>query len=265
MTTRAILVGLAGACILAACSSPSGSNAPTASASSPSRTSSGAPSQRGPAASGTIAAITGTTMQVQNEQTGQVAVTWTSFTKFTHQVSATIAAVKAGNCVTAIAPSGTSGSAASFTAISLAVSKPVGRSCTGNVANSDGQRPSGSPSLLTPGGSMASGSPSGLPRDAGGAVVTGTVRSVSGTTLVIAARQPGSNATANKTVTVGPRTKITADAETTARSLRVGKCVSAQGKTDSSGAVTATSVWISDPVNRQCGGFGRFEGGGTGG
>ena len=36
-------------------------------------------------------------MQVQNEQTGQVAVTWTSSTKFAHQVSATIGAVKAGD------------------------------------------------------------------------------------------------------------------------------------------------------------------------
>ena len=262
MTTRAILIGFAGACVLAACSSSSDSPNSTGSASSPSRTSSGAPSQRGPAASGIIAAITGTTMQVQNEQTGQVAITWTSSTKFTHQVSATIAALRAGDCVTAIAPSGTSASAASFTATSLVVSKPANGSCIGGAEKGSGQRPSGSPSRLMPGGATPSGAPSGK---SGGIVVTGTVRSVSGNRLVIAARTPGSNGTANKTVTVGSHTKITADVETTARSLKIGKCVTAEGKTDSSGAVTATSVRISDPVNRQCGGFGRFGGGGTGG
>jgi hypothetical protein len=261
MTTRAISVGLAGAWLIAACSSSSGSPDSTGSESA-SGPSSGAPSQRGPAASGTIAAITGTTMQVQNEQTGQVAVTWTSSTKFTHQVSATIAAVTVGDCVTAIAPSGTSVPATSFNATSLVVRKPVNGSCTGGVEEGGGQQPSGSPSRLMPGGPTPSGAPSGK---SSGIVVTGTVRSVSGTTLVIAARTPGSNTTANKTVTVGSRTKITADAETTERSLKLGKCVTAEGKTDSSGAVTATSVRISDPVNRQCGGFGRFRGGGTGG
>jgi hypothetical protein len=34
--------------------------------------------------------------------------------------------------------------------------------------------------------------------------------------------------------------------------LKVGLCVSAQGNADSTGAVTATSVRISNPVNGQC-------------
>jgi hypothetical protein len=44
----------------------------------------------------------------------------------------------------------------------------------------------------------------------------------------------------------------------------VGKCVTAQGKADSSGTVAATTVRITDPVNGQCTtGFGGRRG--TGG
>jgi Domain of unknown function (DUF5666) len=262
MITRTSLVATAGAFLLGACSSSSGSGDPTGSTATSAGGPSGSPTQRGPAASGAIAAISGTTMQVQNEQTGQVAVSWTASTKFTHQVSATIAAVKAGDCVTAVAASGTPESAASFTATSLLVSKPVNGSCNGKFGGNNGSQPSGSASRMTPRGPKPSGIPSGR---SGGAVASGTVSSVSGTTLVIAVRQFGSNATTYKTVTISSATKITADAATTARSLKVGKCITADGTTDSTGAVTATSVRISDPVDGRCGGPGRFGEGGTSG
>src|SRR5882757_10070334 len=82
-------------------------------------------------AGGTIAAMSGTTMQVQSQQNGQVAVSWTSSTKFSHMVSTTLSAIKAGDCVLATAPTGTSASASSFTAQTLLVSAPVNGACSG--------------------------------------------------------------------------------------------------------------------------------------
>jgi hypothetical protein len=265
MIGRVAVVGIAGVIALAACSNSSpASHDPTTSALSASPASPGAQGfggPRGPAASGTVAAISGTTMQVQNPQSGQVAVMWTSSTKFTHQIATTLAAVKAGDCVTAVAPSGTSFDATAFTASSLVVSTGActvvagpGRSGVPSGFPS-GSRPSGFPS-----GSRPSGFPSGRPRV--GAIATGKVTSIAGNTLVIAARQFRDSGTSNKTVTVTSSTKITTEAATTATSVKVGKCVTAEGKADSTGAVSATQVRITDPVNGQCDTFGRFGGGG---
>jgi Domain of unknown function (DUF5666) len=256
MIGRVAVVGIAGVIVLAACSNSSPtSHDPTTSALSASPASPGAQGfggPRGPAASGTVAAISGTTMQVQNPQSGQVAVMWTSSTKFTHQIATTLAAVKAGDCVTAVAPSGTSFDATAFTASSLVVSTGA---CTVVAGPGRSGVPSGFPS-----GSRPSGFPSGRPRV--GAIASGKVTSIAGNTLVIAARQFRDSGTSNKTVTVTSSTKITTEAATTATSVKVGKCVTAEGKADSTGAVSATQVRITDPVNGQCDTFGRFGGGG---
>jgi hypothetical protein len=103
-----------------------------------------------------------------------------------------------------------------------------------------------------------------------GAFADGKVSSVAGSTLVVAAqqRQPGStkSTTTTKKITIGSTTKITTNAATTAHSVVVGKCVTAQGKADSTATVTATSVQITDPANGQCGGgFGGFGRGRNGG
>jgi hypothetical protein len=274
VTRRTAVAGvgvLVAVVVLTACggasTSSTGATATTsAAASSPAAGSRAA----GPAASGTIAAITGTTMQLQSQQSGQVAVAWSPSTTFTQTVADSLTNVQAGDCVTALAATGTAPSAASFTASSVSVTQPTNGSCTaglggGGGGGGAGQRPSGAPS----GGQRPSGAPSGAAGRAGaGAVATGTVSSVSGSTLVIAAHQPGSSSTAptNKTVTVDSSTKITTMASTTASSLQVGRCASAQGTADSTGTVAATSVLITDPVNGQCTvGFGGFGGPGTGG
>jgi hypothetical protein len=215
-------------------------------------------------------------MQVQSQQNGQVAVTWTASTKFSHTVTTTLAAVKAGDCVIASAQTGTS-SASSFTASTLIVSSPTNGSC-GARGFGGGQRPPGQRPSNFPSGRPSrfpSGRPSGFPSGAAGrnrvrAFADGKVSSVSGSTLVVAAqqRQPGStkNATTTKKITIGSSTKITTNAATTSRSVAVGKCATAQGKADSTGTVTATSVQITDPVNGQCsGGFGGFGRGRNGG
>ena len=253
MIGRVAVVGIAGVFVLAACSNSPSTPHNSSTATSASPAGQGDPGQgtggpRGPAASGTVAALSGKTMQVQNPQTGQVAVTWTSSTKFTHQIATTLAAIKTGECVAAVAPSGTLFDATSFTATSLMVSPggcPVG----------GGPGPSGRPKGF-PSGARPSGLPSGQPRL--GAVASGKVVSVAGNTVTIAARQFGGTGTTNKTVTVGSSTKITTEAATTAASVKVGKCVTAEGKADSTGAVTATQVRIIDPVNGQCGTFRRI-------
>jgi Domain of unknown function (DUF5666) len=230
---------------LTACSGASSGDRPatdSATSTSSSSASAGPARQGGPAASGRIAAISGSTMQVQNPQTGQVAVTWSRATKFTHMVDTTLAAVRAGDCVTATAPSGTSASATSFTATTLVIGAQADGTCGAAVGPGDGQPPTGAPSAP----------PSGPPPSAPAAVASGTVGSVSGSTLVIAARRVGSNSTRTVTVTVDSNTKITTDATTTSKSVKVGKCVSAQGAADSTGTVAATRIRISDPVNGQC-------------
>jgi hypothetical protein len=195
-------------------------------------------------------------MQVQSQQAGQVAVAWTSSTTFSQPVTTSLSAIKVGDCVVATAPTGSS---TSFTATTMSVSTPVNGQC-GGAGGGPGARPGG--------GQRPSGAPSGVPGRTG-AFATGTVSSVSGSTLVIAARQPGSTgSTTNRTVTVGSATQITTQQPTTSQSVKVGLCVTAQGSADSTGTVAATSVRISNPVNGQCaaggfGGFGAGNGAGT--
>lgn len=263
------VAGVAGVVVLTACSSStptshdSSTPSPAASPAAPAGPG-GAAGFRGPAASGTVAAVTGQTMQVQNPQVGQVAVSWTSSTKFTQQVATTLAGIKAGDCVTALAPSGTSFTATSFTATSLMVG--TGSTCTFGAGQRPSGLPSGFPSGSRPSGFPSGARPSGFPSGRGriGAIASGKVTSISGNTLTIAARQfgPSGSGSTNKTVTVTSSTKITTEAATNAASVKVGKCVTAEGKADSTGAVTATQVRITDPVNGQCGTFRRFGGGG---
>ncbi|MDT4911788.1 MAG: hypothetical protein QOC66_916 [Pseudonocardiales bacterium] len=246
---------------LAACSNSSSAGSSSSSPAAGTSAGSGAAPQAGrPGASGQVAAISGATMQVQSQQAGQVAVSWTSSTTFTHPVTTTLAAVKAGDCVVATAPSGSSGT--SFTATALTVSAPVNGQCGGGPGGGaggpgNGQRPSGQRPSGFPSGGAGRGA-------AGGAFATGTVSSVSGSTVVIAARQPGSNgSTTNRNVTLNSQTKISTQQSTTSQSVKVGLCVSAQGTADSTGTVTASSVRITDPVNGQCTvGFGGGNNGG---
>jgi hypothetical protein len=273
------VAGLLAVIALAACGS---SKSGTTSAPRPAAAKSSNPSgsrtgggQNAPAAAGTVAAVSGATMQVQSQQNGQVAVSWTGSTTFSHTIATSISAVKAGQCVTAIAPSGTSSSATAFTATTMVVSSAVNGECTAGFG-SGGQRPAGVPSAEPGRSGAASGGPSGGPgggqppspgtgRAAIGSIASGKVLSVNGSSLVIATQSfGGTNSTpTSKTVTAGSATKITTEATTTSASVKVGKCVSAQGSADSGGTVTATSVRITDPTNGECAsGFGGGPNGG---
>ena len=90
-----------------------------------------------PGTSGTIAAITGTSLEVQNPTTGQTTVTYTSATTFDQTVSAAASGVTVGSCISAFGkPTSTSSTSKSafggpVTATTVTISQPVSGSCTG--------------------------------------------------------------------------------------------------------------------------------------
>ena len=91
---------------------------------------------------------------------------------------------------------------------------------------------------------------------------SGKVVSTSGATFVVAARMGGATTTTNVTVTTTKDTAWTQLAKTTAKSVAVGTCAFAIGKTASSGAVTATTLRLSKPTDGTCAaGFGGGRGG----
>jgi hypothetical protein len=252
-----LATGLALAVVaLAGCGGGSSSGATTQPSSAAAGSGAGpAAGANAPAASGLIAGVSGSTMQVQSQQSGQIAVSWSAATSFSDTVSTTVSTIKTGDCVFATGPSGSTASA-TFTAATVSVSPPVNGAC-GAAGRGGGQGQGARPgrSGFPSGGAGPSGAPGG------GAVANGSVTSVSGSTIVIASQAGGSNPT-SRTVTIGGSTKLTTVANATASAVKVGKCATVQGGSDSSGAVAATTVRITDPVNGQCGA--RFGAGANG-
>ena len=265
------------AVVLAACSS---SAKPSAAASSSSGAGSGAGvagpgSAQGarPATSGQIAAISGDSMEVQNPTDGQVTVTFTATTAFTQTVTISAKAIVTGDCVSAVAaasgaaPSAATGAsptpATAITTTMVAVSAPRNGSCAGpRIATGQRQaRPSGAPSSL-PSASRTRGAFGAL-----GQAVFGQVTSVSGSSLVVHEAARGTQGARDVTVTTDSATVITEQRAASAAALQVGKCISATGTANSTGAVAATRIAISNPTANGCGTtFGRFgRGTATGG
>src|SRR5664280_2644758 len=107
VTVRRLLVlsalGAAGVA-MAACGSSSASTPASSSTPTTSRGSSASGSttpRQFPGTSGTIAAINGTSLEVQNPTTGQVTVNYTSTTTFRQTVTASASAVTVGSCISA--------------------------------------------------------------------------------------------------------------------------------------------------------------------
>lgn len=246
---------------------------------------------RGPAASGQVASISGSSMEVQSQQDGQETVSWTPSTSFTATKDVSESSVLAGYCVTA---TGTS-SGGVISAQTVAITQPGSNgSCAGFgvglrgvprriSGGAGGEGFAGGPGILgsgsggKSGGSSSSGSlPSGV---ANLGIATGKVTSVNGLTITISGyaispgsfrRQAASGSTSSSSTTtlpastlhftVSPSTTYTQRADATSSSLAVGECVTAQGSTDSTGAVIATSVAVTPAVNGSCpaGAGGRF-------
>jgi hypothetical protein len=220
-----------------------------------------APQVRPQPGSGKVAAVNGATAQVQGPD-GQTAVSWNSSTTFTQQVSGTLADVKVGTCVMVMSSAATDDSsslAASTVRITPAdddgscAAGPGGARGPGGMG---GDRPEGMPTDLPtdlPTG-MPSGMPSGAPRGLGGlgGLATGKVTSVSTTGFTVDAVAPGSDGATAREVTVSGDTTFATTAAAKASDVKVGVCVATRGDTDDTGAVTATTMQISQAVDGAC-------------
>jgi hypothetical protein len=195
-----------------------------------------------PGASGEIAAISGKTMQVQSADSGQVAVSWTAKTAFTQQVKAALADVEVGTCVMVeSAAEAQDGEPVAATAVRITETTDDG--CTTGFGGGP-RMGSGGPS------DMPSDMPSDLQARMGG--TAGEVVAVAADGFTVSTTLPGEDDPTSVEVTVAKSTTYTRMADADATALEVGRCVSATGDTDSTGAVTADRVSITDPVDGQC-------------
>lgn len=279
----AAVAGLALAVALAACGSgsskPSTASAPTTAAGA-----SGAGAIGGasggrvfPGASGSVAAINGTSMEVQNPASGQTTVDWTGSTRFTRVATVTAAALTPGACVTVVGQT-TNGV---FTARTVSIAPAVtGGSCPGPGAFFG--RPGGFRAGFGPSGSSPSGSlpaPGARRAFAGtnAGLVAGQVVSVQAPTLVVHGSRlngfrfrssstsvpPTTTAGSDISVTLAATTVYSETSSTTASALAVGDCVVANGSADSTGAIAARAVRITSTGGQSCPTTGFGLGGGA--
>ncbi len=248
-------------------------------------------------ASGSVAALSGTTMEVQNPSTGQTAVNWTTTTTFSKSVTEAVSSLAAGDCVTVTgAPSKSSKTTIEARSISVVAATSTG-SCTeqfradgaagaggANGPGGGGFRFGGGGEGGTTGGTrptFKAGSGRGFAGSANIAIATGKVTGVSGSTVKVTGYDitpgqfgPNTKSTSKAKTPTTPKTeslKITTTSTTTvgatqtaaATDLAVGDCVSAFGPAATNGAVTATTVRITSTGGKTCtGGFAGFGGGG---
>jgi hypothetical protein len=254
-----IALGGALALGLAACgSSASGSAAPAPASQSQNP---GGNRAGGPAASGTIAAVSSSDIEVQGAN-GQVTVNYSGSTTFDDRVSATLADVTQGSCVV-VAGTGTP-----VAATSVQISTAGANGCTAGFGGAGGgDRPQGGQ-----GGASRAPRPSGANRPGAGARGTfGKVTAVTGTGFTVEEDNRQTGATTDVQVTVSPSTTYEKTQSADATALKVGECAVATGQSDDTGAVTATTISLSQAGPNGCtsggrrGGNGGATGGATGG
>jgi hypothetical protein len=247
---------------LAACGSGGSSSA---SAPSSASSNSAAAGQNGPpGVTGTIAAVSRGTVQVQNPQSGQTAVTYTGSTTVTKTSSASRSALKPGVCVTVLSGTPGQGGGASsgspstgpIAAQTVTISAPTNGACTrgfggpGRRRTDASARPTTRPSGGPGGGRFggANGKVTSVTPD--GFVLSSTDRTAAGIT---------------QTVTTSPATTYLQTQPATASALVVGQCLTAIGPSDDTGAVAATSLAVRPPGPNGCVGFTGRRGGAAGG
>lgn len=211
-----------------------------------------------PGAFGTIAAVEGDVLQVQSERTGQVAVTVAADTEITDQVAAEFSDVEVGACVI-IQNSSDTGDAETdlVTAESVAISAgDDGCSAGPGGAGGAGEMPTERPTDMPT--DMPSDVPSDAPEGRGGFGVAGEVTAVDANGFTVLAATPGDESQEETAVEVSDATTYNTEQAGDASALVVGRCVSATGEADETGAVTAEEITVSDPADGECamGGFG---------
>jgi hypothetical protein len=254
---------------------------PAAQASSPAP----APSQAAfPGVVGTAAAVSGSSLEVQNPTSGQVTVTFTAATPIIETVTATAKDVTVGSCVTVVGKPSAAGSATGpVTATTVTISAPVKGNCAGGAGFGGGgfggfgrggggagggatPRPSFSPRARPTGSRGAFGNGA-----FGGA--NGKVTSVSATGFVVQARgrtagtagtagtAPAAGTDISVTVITNSASKYLKTVTAKASALKVGQCITALGTANSIGAVAARSIRVSQPGPSGCvSGFGGRSG-----
>jgi hypothetical protein len=221
-----------------------------------------------PGANGKVAAVDGSTAQVQGAD-GQVAVSWDASTTFTKDVDATLADVSVGSCVV-VGPSGEPSSSSTpvteVTAASVRITPRTDGSCGlglrgpggpgGTGSTGEGPQLNGTPPSDAPDGAQR-------PQIRAMAGAIGEVTAVSATGFTVDSVMPGSSDgdKTSVTVTVDGSTTYTTTAAGAGADVKVGVCLAATGTTDQTGAVTAKTVNLSQPVDGQCGGMVRFKSG----
>ncbi|TNC21637.1 DUF5666 domain-containing protein [Amycolatopsis alkalitolerans] len=238
MIRRTVLAAAGGvlALTLAACGSSGNTVAPAA----PAPASGAKSAPRGPAASGTIAAVAASSIEVQNPSNGQVTVKFSGSTTFTDRIPAALSDVTAGSCVV-VTGTGTP-VAAKTVEISTAANGTCAPGGVGMRPGNGGTRPS-----------RLSGAarPSGAARGA-----FGKVTAVSGTGFTVEQDNRQTGATTTVQVTVDSATTYTKSSAANSSALKVGECAIATGQADDTGAVAAKTISVSQAGPNGCQTFG---------
>jgi Domain of unknown function (DUF5666) len=253
-------------------------------------------------ATGSIAALNASSMEVQNPSSGQTTVTWTSTTQFSKTVSEAVASVAVGDCVTATGTKSKS-SKTTVAARSLTVTTPSSTgTCIGGGTRFGGTAGTGGTGGPPSGfggrgfafrGGEEGGTRPSFPSGSGANnfrkafanldIASGKVTAVKGSTLTVSgitlsggsfgrpgqsnskskAKKPTTPKTQTLTVTTSGSTTVSATQSAAATDLAVGDCVSAFGPAATNGSVTATTVRITSTSGGGC--TGRFAGPGGGG
>ncbi len=237
--------------------------------SSGSGSSGGPPAAFRPAASGKIASVTGNILEVQNPESGQTTVNLSSKTVITATVSVSESDVVKGTCISATGTKGTGGSVdasnvALFAATKGECARGFGAGRRRRLPFPGGHRP--------PPDDRDPSSPH-FNRPANFASASGKVTSKSGSKINVEAvtvsfsNGKATTKTGPKTVDVSKSTKYTKSERVAAGTLKVGECVTATGSTNNIGAVSATTLIVTQPTSSGCSAFGGFGGfgGGRGG
>lgn len=244
-TLSCLTVGLS--LVASACA---GNAAPSAKVSATTSSTAAATRRLPPGTFGKVAAISGSTLEVQNSS-GQTSVKLTSTTTITATTKATVADLVVGSCVSAVGTKSTTGVVA---AQNITITQPGPNGCTaqrggfagaGFIPGGGGSRASSRGPGASSAGGASSATRSSVARSGKGrrppanfGHAFGKLDSVSGSTLVI------SGSSGQSTVKVSSSTRYTKVQQGTASSLAVGDCVAATGPSNSIGAVTAKSVTI---------------------
>ncbi len=268
LTTRLLpAIAAASVLVLAGCATGTSQAAAPATSAAPQRQQDAdGPPTGGPGgggASGQIASVTGSVMQVRSAD-AQTAVTWSDATTFTTTVAGALSDVTVGSCLVAVSADTTSTDDTTVEATSIRLTQAADDgTCElgfgGGPGGPGGRgRPDDAPTDAPT--DLPSGVPGGM-RTSGGA--SGTVTAVDGSTLTVETTGPDDDTT-TRTVTVTDATTYTRTVTADASAVVVGQCATARGEADDSGKVVATTITVSAPTDGACTAMGPRPGGRAG-